>query len=138
MDFISHCIKKSPWKLKGQSAIGMLIILLVVSLLGWIYLTQASFVATTSRRVQELETEKALLQERNLELMAEIAEWESVTRLATKARQLGFVSSTTQDNQFLAIHDMPSEQTVAQEPTEADWWARVASQFTSWAQSEGQ
>jgi hypothetical protein len=103
MEFISHCIKRNPNKLEGRATAGMLIIFLVLSLLGWIYLTQASHVATTSRRNQELEAEKARLQQENMELMVEIAGYESVSRLAARAHELGFVAMTPEDADFLAV-----------------------------------
>ena len=71
-DGIAHCIKRNPNRLEGRATAGMLIIFLVLSLLGWIYLTQASHVATTSRRNQDLEAEKALLRQENMELMVEM------------------------------------------------------------------
>jgi hypothetical protein len=103
MEFISHCIKRNPNKLEGRATAGMLIIFLVLSLLGWIYLTQASHVATTSRRNQELEAEKVRLQQENMELMVAIAEYESVSRLAARAHELGYVAVTPKDADFLAV-----------------------------------
>ena len=103
MEFISHCIKRNPNKLEGRATAGMLIIFLVLSLLGWIYLTQASHVATTSRRNQELEAEKARLHQENMELMVEIAAYESVSRLAGRAQELGFVAIAPDDADFMAV-----------------------------------
>lgn len=103
MEFISHCIKRNPNKLEGRATAGMLIIFLVLSLLGWIYLTQASHVATTSRRNQELEAEKTRLHQENMELMVEIAAYESVGRLAARAQELGFVAVAPGKADFVAI-----------------------------------
>ena len=86
MELISHCIKKDPNKLEGRATFGMLIMLVILSLLGWIYLTQASHVATTSRRIEELQLDKARLEQQNLELAVQIADLESVSRLATRAQ----------------------------------------------------
>jgi len=139
MDFISHCIKKSRWKLESRAMFGVLIILVAFSLLGWIYLTQASHVAMTSRRVQELEADKMRLQEENLQLMAEIAELESVTRLAARAEALGFVHMQTKDAEFLVIADPRSGTELLAEKAPADgWWANVAAQFIAWTRLEGQ
>jgi cell division protein FtsL len=139
MDFISHCIKKSRWKLGSRAMFGVLIILVAFSLLGWIYLTQASHVAMTSRRVQELEADKMRLQEENLQLMVEIAELESVTRLAARAEALGFVHMQAKDAEFLVIADprLGTDLLAEKAPTDG-WWANVAAQFTAWARLEGQ
>lgn len=136
MDTTSHCTRHSRWKLQGRSAIGVLLVLLALSLLGWIYLTQASYVATTSRRVQKLEREKARLEQENLQLMAEIADLEAVNRLAARANELGFVAAPIQEAEFLVVADTPPVQLSEMDsgiPT-ARWWNNVAAQFTAWAQ----
>jgi len=135
MEYISHCIKNSRWKLQGRSAAGALLILTALSLLGWIYLTQASHVATTGRRVQKLESEKKRIEQENFQLMAEIAELESVSRLATRARELGFAAYPVQDALFVVMNESPPA--YAQEgegnPPVARWLDDVAAQFTAWA-----
>jgi len=103
MEFVSHCIKRNRNGLEERATAGMLIIFLVVSLLGWIYLTQASQVASTSRRNQELEREKVRLQQENMELMVEIAAYESVGRLAVRAEELGFVAVAPEGADFVAL-----------------------------------
>ena len=136
MDAISHCTKNSRWKLQGRSALGVLLILFALSLLGWVYLTQASYVAATSRRVRELESEKARIQEENLQLMAEIADLESVSRLAGRAEEIGFVLTEVGDAEFLAMIDVLVAQTrgLETDSSATHWWRNVSSQFTAWAQ----
>ena len=145
MELLSHCIKKDPNKLQGRATVGMLIMLVVLSLLGWIYLTQASHVATTSRRIEELQIDKARLEQQNLELMVEIAELESVGRLAARAHELGFTTVALDDADFV-VAAVPD---VAQVPFEAgsedgsdgqaqskSWLDNVTAQFIAWVQSE--
>jgi hypothetical protein len=116
--------------------VGMLLILLALSLLGWLYLTQASYVATTSRRIQELEAEKIRLRQENLQLMAEIAELESVTRLANRASVLGFAAVAVEDSGFLVVADAPGaqEHLPDDDSSVVRWWDSVTSQFTAWVQ----
>jgi hypothetical protein len=153
MELISHCIKKNPNKLEGRATFGMLIMLVVLSLLGWIYLTQASHVATTSRRIEELQIDKARLEQQNLELRVEIATLESVSRLAERAQELGFQTAALDDAEFL-VAAVPAEPAAPVERladgqgvvadagarTHASWgnsWLEgMASQFTAWVQSE--
>jgi hypothetical protein len=118
----------------------MLLILLALSLLGWIYLTQASYVATTGRRIQELEAEKVGLQQENLQLMAEIAELESVTRLAARAKELGFEVASVEGSEFVVVADMPDVLAYSSDDGSpvTRWWDNVSSQFTAWAQVETQ
>jgi hypothetical protein len=146
MELISHCIKRDPNKLEGRATLGMLIMLVVLSLLGWIYLTQASHVATTSRRIEELQADKVRLEQQNLELMVEIAELESIGRLVVRAQELGFTMVALDDADFVvaAVPDVPQVPVaLSQEDggsgsrTESTGWLdNVASQFTAWVQSE--
>ena len=154
MELISHGIKRNPNKLEGRATFGMLIMLVVLSLLGWIYLTQASHVATTGRRIEELQIDKARLEQQNLELMVEIATLESVSRLAARAQELGFRTVALDDAEFLvaAVPDVsadPVESPAGGLGTVADardsqgtgvqsagWLEGVAAQFIAWVQSE--
>ncbi len=149
MDFISHCIKRNPHKLEGRATVGMLIIFLILSLLGWIYLTQASHVATTSRRNQELEAEKARLQRENMELIAQIGAYESVSRLAARAKELGFYAVSPDEADFLAVVAPAPDAPVSPGPSAQDSVAQarvadrgsplgvVKSQFIAWARANG-
>lgn len=137
MEFVSHCIKdKRKGRFGDRAMIGVLCILAAFALLGWIYLAQAGQVAITGRRVQNLEAQKYQLQEQNLELMAQIAEYESVTRLAERAEALGFVRLPLDQVEFLAVVE-PQEQTTmlaGASPTQG-WWGQVTAQFTAWMQT---
>jgi hypothetical protein len=146
MELISHCIKRDPNKLQGRATLGMLIMLVVLSLLGWIYLTQASHVATTTRRIEGLQIDKARLEQQNLELMVEIADLESVSRLAERAKELGFTTVALGDAEFVvaAVPDVDlsrvalsgdDEELSAGAQTKS-WLDSVAAQFTAWVQSE--
>jgi cell division protein FtsL len=140
MDLISHCVKKNQRVLEGRATAGMLIILAVLSLLGWLYLSQASYVAAASRRVQDLEQTEARLQRENMELMAEIAELESVSRLAVRAKELGFVKVAPEDADFVMVDASPSTLEVALADSSAvtRWLGSVSSQFAAWVRTEGQ
>ena len=138
MEMASHCTKTSIRKLRARSALGVVLILGTLSLLGWVYLTQASYVATTSHRLRDLEKQKERIEQESWQLMVEIAELESVSRLASRAQELGFVMAFSDETEFLAVADTPPAQ--ARAPTRgaddpgAYWWANVTSQFTAWAQ----
>jgi cell division protein FtsL len=144
MELISHCIKRDPNKLEGRATLGMLIMLVVLSLLGWIYLTQASHVATTGRRIEELQIDKARLEQQNLELMVEIAELESIERLSARAKELGFtVALDNADFVVAAVPDVPQIPVAGSEDAggsgdrtrSTGWLDSVAAQFTVWVQS---
>jgi hypothetical protein len=145
MELISHGIKRDPNKLEGRATLGMLIMLVVLSLLGWIYLTQASHVATTGRRIEELQIDKARLEQQNLELRVEIAELESIGRLVARAHALGFTEVALDDADFViaAVPEVaPVSIARAQDDggldvrSQSSWLEDVAAQFAAWVQSE--
>ena len=148
--------EKSTGSLDARTAIGSLLILILVSLLGWLYLTQASQVTTTGYRIYELERERARLQRENAKLMLEIAELERLEVVEARARQLGFVPPAQVEylvvadyppdhpssGQLAAIfgEDNPALNSPQQEKTRdeavvtalANWWEKLVSQFTVW------
>ena len=139
MTFISHCTKERQQQFGNRGMLGVLCILTAFGLLGWIYLSQASYVTMTSRRVQELEAEKVRLQQQNLHLMAEIASLESVSRLATKSETLGFVSIPVDATEFLVIAEPGDTDVLLASRSSTDsWWHRMTDQFIAWSQAGSQ
>jgi cell division protein FtsB len=147
--------EKSKGGLDVKTAIGSILIFVLVSLLGWLYLSQASQVTTTGYRIYELESERARLQRENAKLMLEIAALERLEDIEARARQLGFVSPDQMEYLVVADYppDHPSSEQLAvafggqnfldspqQEKTEdeagvavlAGWWEKLVSQFTVW------
>jgi len=106
-DFGEGSTEKGIGSLDARTAIGSLLILVLVSLLGWLYLTQASQVTTTGYRIYELERERACLQRENAKLMLEIAEMERLEVVEARARQLGFVPP--EQVEYLVVADYPPD-----------------------------
>ncbi len=154
--------EKGIGSLDAKTAIGFLLIIILVSLLGWLYLTQASQVTTTGYRIYELERERTRLQRENARLMLEIAELERLENVEARARQLGFVPPERVE--YLVVADYPPDRSspgalVATSLEEnlgstsfqreeagneasrrdsvvatalASWWEKLVSQFTTW------
>lgn len=147
---------KSKGSLDARTAIGFLLILVLVSLLGWLYLTQASQITTTGYRIYELEGERARLQRDNAKLMLEVAELERLENVEARARQLGFVPPERVEylvvadyppdhplsgqlaaafgEEHLALNSPPPEETGNEVVGAAliDWWEELVSQFNIW------
>ena len=72
--------------------------------------------------------------------MAEIAGLESVSRLAARAKELGFVEYPAQDALFLVVNQSPptTAQAGDQDPPVSRWLDDVAAQFTAWARVRSQ
>jgi len=77
------------WRLERKAALGMLLILITFSLIGWLYLTQASSLTTTSFQIEHLRAELAAFKQQNAQLELEIAQWEDLSRIETRASELG-------------------------------------------------
>jgi hypothetical protein len=110
-------------------------------------------VSTIRYRIWEKEKEKARLQRENAELLAEIAEMMSVSRLVNKTLELGYVPA--EGLQYLYVLDYPTDDVpgtgrasvfgldesaavVLEESSDeplgvARWWDVVISQFIAWA-----
>lgn len=82
-----------------------MLILAVFSLVGWLYLTQASVVTATSYRIDELRVELDQLKNQNAALTMEIAELEALPRIESRARELGFAPTT--NIRYLPVSNYP-------------------------------
>ncbi len=92
---------------EAQAALGWAVVLILGSLLGTIYLTQASRTATVGRRVQILQNELIELKRENAALEQKIAEAQSLDRLQSEAVRQGFVQANPDDVQFVIVEDYP-------------------------------
>jgi len=82
--------QRITWRMERKAALGMLLILITVSLVGWLYLTQASSVATISFQIEQLRAEIIMLDQQNAQLELEMSELEALPRIEKRARELGF------------------------------------------------
>lgn len=100
-----NVIRQLPWRVGSKSALGFVLILTTISLVGWLYLTQASAVTTTSYRIDELRMELDHVKNQNAALIVEIAELEALSRVEQRALELGF--QPVDDVEYLAVADYP-------------------------------
>ncbi len=98
-------IEQLPWKLDSKTASGIILILGTFSLVGWLYLTQASSVTATSYRIDELRLELDQLKNQNAALAVEIAELQALSQVEARAQALGF--GPTNQVRYLAVSNYP-------------------------------
>lgn len=79
--------------------------IVVLSLAGLLYLTQASAVTTTTYEIQELQDKKQRLQRKRDRLQGEIAGFTSPERIRSRAQALGFRMSPP--DEFLTVTKTP-------------------------------
>ena len=92
---------------EAQAALGWAVVLILGTLLGTIYLTQASSTATVGRRVQILQNELIELKRENSALEQKIAEAQSLDRLQSEAIRQGFIPANPDDVEFVIVEDYP-------------------------------
>lgn len=100
-----NVIRQLPWQLDSKSAVGVLSMLAALSLVCWIYLTQASAVTTATYRIDALHLELDQLRNQNATLVLEIAQFETLSRIETRARELGF--RPTSEVTYLPVNQFP-------------------------------
>lgn len=137
-----------PMTLRG--ALGLLGGILVVALVGWVYLSQASAMAETERHIEELRQQKEELQRQNDQLAYEIAKLASVNRLEKRARELGYVPIS--QAHFLVVAGYPAQDKGSLGETTAlaqsgpagratplavvGWWKAIEDQFEDWIETD--
>jgi len=108
-----NVIRQLPWRVDSKAALGLLLLLAMFSLVGWLYLTQASAVTATSYRIDELRLELDQIKNQNAALTLEIAQLEALDRVEARARELGFGPTT--DVRYVPVANYP----LSQEPEKA-------------------
>jgi hypothetical protein len=101
------------WLNEAQVAMGWFIVLGLAALLGTIYLSQASRIATTGRRMQVMQDDLETVKRLNADLERDIAGAQALDRLQTAAAQLGFVPAGPDQIRYVVVTDYPT----VQEPT---------------------
>ncbi len=144
----ANVIRRLPWQLDSKAALGFLLILGTFSLVGWLYLTQASAVTATSYRIDELRLELDQLKNQNATLGLQIAQLEALPRVEQRARELGF--QPTNDVRYLAVSNYPLVagendsasngpfqsqeplQVFPSKPVSSAWWVDLLDSFAAW------
>ncbi|MCB0211045.1 MAG: hypothetical protein KDJ52_17030 [Anaerolineae bacterium] len=100
-----NVIRQLPWRFGSKAALGFILILAIFSLVGWLYLTNASTVTATSYRIDELRFELDQIRNQNATLILEIAEMEALDRVEARATEMGYSPAT--DIQYLTVDNYP-------------------------------
>jgi hypothetical protein len=106
-DQVLRAFKQAPWRTQTQAVAAWSVTLLIIAVIGGLYLAVASRAGTAGRDLQSYEAEKTELTRANDELRAKLAELRSVTRLANRARELGFAPAQPDQIEYVAVKDYP-------------------------------
>jgi len=145
-------LEKGPWRLEVRTTAASLLILMLLGLLSWLCLSQTTKVTTTEYRIRQNKGKIACLQEKNAELLTEVVEMLSISRLESRALGLGYVFA--EERRYLDVPGYPggvsrgglatassmgeSAIVTLEEPRDESssvvrWWEKVVSQFATWA-----
>ncbi len=102
-----RAFKQAPWRTQTQAVAAWSVTLMAVMVLGGLYLAVASRAAAAGRDLQRLEARKTELIQSNDELRAQLAALSSVTRLADRARAMGFQPAQPEQIEYLRIDHYP-------------------------------
>ena len=149
-----NVVRQLPWRLDSKAALGFLLILATFSLVGWLYLSQASAVTATRYRIDELRLELDQLENQNTALSLEIAQLENLSWIEMRAHELGLgpttnirylpvanypLSPQAESDEF-GMRDetaIPAGYGVSNIPSPiADWWVDTLDDFTAWLAEE--
>ena len=133
-----RAFRQAPWRTQTQAVAAWSVTLLIIAVIGGLYLAVASRAGTAGRDLQRYEAEKAELTQANDELRAKLAELRSITRLANRARELGFAPAQPDQVEYVPVKNYPVtvQAPPAAPPAPAaatasvgDWLARTLRQF---------
>ena len=143
-----NVIRHLPWRLDSKAALGSILLIATFSLVGWLYLTQASAVTATSYQIDEMRLNLEHIRNQNAVLILEIAELEALSRVEARATEMGFAPAT--EIRYLAVDHYPvsalmdgdSRSTVSvvensvdayvTEVEGASWWQQKLDAFAAW------
>lgn len=92
-----------PGRDQRQLVATIALMVIVVILIGALYLIQTTTTTTTVRQLQEMSDLRARLERENERLRAEIAQFESLPRMMTRAAELGFRPAGDEDIDYIVV-----------------------------------
>lgn len=127
-----RAFKQAPWRTQTQAVAAWSITLLIIAVMGGLYLTVAARAGAAGRDLQRLEASKTELTLQNNELRATLAQLRSVTRLAGRARELGYSAAQPEQIEYLAVPNYPQPVTAAATVSAADMPAAPPASLGAW------
>jgi hypothetical protein len=131
--------------LEAQAALGWGVIVTLLTLLGVVYLSQASQMIASGYEMQQLAAELRELQKENTYLEAEVATGQRVRQLQRQAIELGFSPAAPEDIEYLSVPNYPptpGQMAVTAQPKSPErkgglvgWWLGLTRGFTGWTRS---
>ncbi len=148
---IQQAGRQMPWRTQNQTLAILALIMVVGMIIGALYLAQATTTATTGRELENLQSTRDYLQRANEETNGEIASKRNIVDLRGRAQNLGFVSASSDQIQYVVVDgylperatptpEMAVEPTFVYDETFNGWvqkeWDILVRQFEAWTGSD--
>jgi cell division protein FtsL len=91
MQWVTHGIKRGRFEMNRRTALYLFAVVALLVVIATLYLMLVSQTAARGRRIEQLWEELAWLKKENEQLEVEIAKASSISRLRSRAIELGFV-----------------------------------------------
>lgn len=101
--WLEHTLDRSRWRPQRQALALATLGLFVAIIMGALYLSQSASTSALGRQLEELIAQRDDLEQQNEQIRAEIASLQSMPRLEGRAEELGFVSATEADIEYLVV-----------------------------------
>lgn len=95
MRWVTHGIKRGRFEMGPRTALYLIMLVVVLTLVAGLYLMLVSQTAARGRHIQQLQAELFRLRRENEQLEVELASEGSVSRLLERAIELGFTPQET-------------------------------------------
>ncbi|MBI5958603.1 MAG: hypothetical protein HY866_07710 [Chloroflexi bacterium] len=148
-----HTMQQSPWRNQTQLVATLALIVVIGIVIGTLYLIQTSTTTITARELDNMGDHRARLERDNELLRGEIAQYQSLPRVMTRAAEMGFREAQESEIQYIIVdgyrYDRPRvtpTATPTPEPADAvydetlgGWleqqWDSLKKQFNEWQSS---
>ena len=112
--------------------------LFVALIIGALYLSQAASTSTIGRQLEDLVAERNDLELQNEQLRAEIASLRGVSRLLTRAQELGFEQAGAGDIDYIVVqgYQPDTQADIAPDPEDAATALVYEESFLGWVQQQ--
>ncbi len=101
-------MRKMSWGVDKKRATSVVIIGIMLSLIAWLYLFQASVVTGAAIDASRLQRKITALQYENDTLRAQIAQAESMARVKQRATELQLAPTAPANIEYLVVPELPS------------------------------
>lgn len=138
MSWIQHTLRRNQWRPQRQVIALATLGLFVAIIIGALYLSQSASSAALGRELEILIAERNNLEQQNEQLRADISSLRGAGRLLQRAGELGFVSPSSSQIEYLVVNGYNPNRSITVAPIVEEEAALPAYEepFLGWVQQQ--